>query len=118
MLQHIPTLLRIPCVILKGVALLCHIHFHYIKVDFTVDSVHRKNILDVLKESLEDRPSQYSIESEVRYKIIIDSSEDSSLVRLLFSFGVLKRGPKTKMLCCSSFLGNTTTEKVCVYARL
>ena len=83
-----------------------------------MDSVHRKNILDVLKESLEDRPSQYSIESEVRYKIIIDSSEDSSLVRLLFSFGVLKRGPKTKMLCCSSFLGNTTTEKVCVYARL
>ena len=92
-----------------------HIYLQYIKVDSTLDSVHRKSILDVLKESLGDRPSQYSIENEVRYKIIIDLSEDISLVRLLFSFGVLTRGPKTRMLCCSSFLGNTAAEKVCMH---
>ena len=92
-----------------------HIYLPYIKVDSTLDSVHRKSILDVLKESLTDGPSQYSIENEVRYKIIIDLSEDISLVRLLFSFGVLTRGPKTRMLCCSSFLGNTAAEKVCMH---
>jgi len=92
-----------------------NIYLQYIKVDSTLDNVHRKSILDVLKESLGDRPSQYSIENEVRYKIIIDLSEDISLVRLLFSFGVLTRGPKTRMLCCSSFLGNTAAEKVCMH---
>ena len=50
-------------------------------------------------------------EAEVRYKLIVDPSEDDSLVRLLFSFGVLER-KKTRIFMCSDFPGNTQLQKV------
>ena len=50
-------------------------------------------------------------EAEVRYKLIIDSSEDDSLMRLLFSFGVLKR-EETRMFVCSDFAGDSQLQKV------
>ena len=56
-----------------------------------------RGILEVLQESLEDCPQQQHLdmaETEVRYKMIIDPSEDDSLVRLLFTFGVLQRNRK------------------------
>ncbi len=43
-----------------------------------------------------------SIHNEVRYKLIIDPSEDDSLVRLLFTQGVLKR-QNTRVYVCSDF---------------
>ena len=47
--------------------------------------------LTVLKSSLADKPEDLCFENEVRYKLVIDHSEDESLVRFLFKFGVLKR---------------------------
>ncbi len=43
-----------------------------------------------------------AIHNEVRYKLIIDPSEDDSLMRLLFSQGVLQRD-NTRVYICSDF---------------
>ena len=51
-------------------------------------------------------------ENEVRYKLIIDPSEDDSLIRLLFSLGVLAR-ENTRMYVCSDFPGDSQIQKVC-----
>jgi len=67
--------------------------------------------LNILKESLKDRvyssetSDQFSIQSDVRFKMIIDSSEDGSLLRLLFSFKVLDR-EHTRVYVCSNFPGD------------
>ena len=50
-------------------------------------------------------------DAKVRYKLIIDPSEDDSLVRLLFSFGVLQR-EDTRMFVCSDFSGDSQLQKV------
>ena len=79
------------------------------------DRVHKRSILTVLKDSLKDCPSQDSqdmSENEVRYKLIIDPSEDDSLIRLLFSLGVLNR-LNTRMYVCSDFPGDSQIQKVC-----
>ena len=76
----------------------------------------RRGILEVLKDSLNDRPQQQGqdmAQAEVRYKLIIDPSEDDSLVRLLFSFGVLQR-KETRMFVCSDFSGDSQLQKVTV----
>ena len=79
------------------------------------DSVQYRSNFDVLKESLEDCSSSYinkvhtSIQTEVRYKLIIDPSEDDSLVRLLFKYGVLER-EKTRLYICSDFPGDSHTR--------
>ena len=81
----------------------------------SMEQVQTRGILDVMKDSLEDRPQQHGrdmTEAEVRYKLIIDPSEDDSLVRLLFSFGVLQR-EKTRMFVCSDFPGDSQLQKVC-----
>ena len=79
------------------------------------DRVQKRSILTVLKDSLKDCPSQDSqdmSENEVRYKLIIDPSEDDSLIRLLFSLGVLDR-LNTRMYVCSDFPGDSQIQKVC-----
>ena len=69
-------------------------------------------MLAVLMNSLADRPKDLSAENEVRYKLIIDSSEDESIVRFLFTFGVLRR-ERTRIYICSSFPGDGEAQKVC-----
>jgi len=65
----------------------------------------------ILKESLNDQAyssetsDQFSVQSDVRFKMIIDSSEDGSLLRLLFSFKVLDR-ERTHVYVCSNFPGD------------
>lgn len=67
-----------------------------------------RSVLSILKDSISDmelsrKDSVHSsIQSEVRFKLVIDPSADESLVRLLFTFGVLQR-QKTKMYICSEF---------------
>ena len=73
--------------------------------------VQQRSILDVLKESLKDRSEREEGENEVRYKLIIDPSEDSSMVRLLFQFGVLQRD-NTRIYVCSNFAGDNQLQKV------
>ena len=62
----------------------------------------------VLKDSLSDMPG---VEDEVRYKIVIHSSEDDSLVRHLFQYEVLER-QNTRIYICSGFPGDTELQKV------
>lgn len=72
------------------------------------ENVQFRSLFDILEDSLEDCSSSHvnevqgSIQSEVRYKLIIDPSDDDSLVRLLFKFGVLKRN-QTRLYICSDF---------------
>lgn len=75
--------------------------------------VQRRSILDILKESLSDKPHDLNGENEVRYKLIVDSSEDSSLLRLLFAFGVLKERD-TRTYVCSDFPGDSRQQMVSV----
>ena len=79
-----------------------------------MNQVQCRGILEVLQASLEDHSQQFSrdtAQTEVRYKLIIDPSEDDSLVRLLFSFGVLQR-KETRMFVCSNFPGDSQLQKV------
>ena len=73
--------------------------------------VRSRTILDVLRESIHDRPERGGGENEVRYKLIIDTSEDSSLVRLLMTFEVLERR-NTRIYVCSDFPGDGQLQKV------
>ncbi len=75
--------------------------------------VKRRGILEILHASLEDRPQEKQDlgENEVRYKLIIDPSEDDSLVRLLFTFGILKRD-NTRIFVCSNFPADGQMQKI------
>ena len=64
--------------------------------------------MQVLKDSLNDTPTT---EDEVRYKIIIHSSEDDSLVRVLFQHKLLER-LSTRIYMCSDFPRDTELQKV------
>ena len=77
-------------------------------MDVSTSKVRRRNAVDVLKDSLRDAPT---IQDEVRYKIIIHSSEDDSLVRLLFQFKILER-QNTRIYMCSDFPGDSDLQKV------
>ena len=74
---------------------------------------HRRCILEVLQDSMQDRPQamQDLTENEVRYKLIIDPSEDDSLVRLLFSVGVMDR-KNSRLFVCSDFPGDGQLQKI------
>ena len=76
--------------------------------------VKQRSVLAILKHSLADKPKDLSAENEVRYKLIIDSSEDESVIRFLFTFGILPR-EKTRMYICSKFPGDGETQKVYWY---
>ena len=79
------------------------------------DQVVHRNILAILDSSMKDHPQETGAENEMRYKLIIDSSEDNSVIRLLFSTGVLKR-EKTRMYMCSDFHGDSQLQKVILIA--
>ena len=74
----------------------------------------KRNILEMVKESLCDLPLSVNgenheedeqinyTEDNVRYKLIVDNSEDDSAVRYLFPCNILDR-EKTQMVTCSDF---------------
>lgn len=82
------------------------------QVKSSPDEVIHHNIFDILGSSLADHPKDMNAENEVRYKLVIDPSEDGSLVRLLFSCGVLQRST-TRVYMCSEFSGDAELHKVC-----
>lgn len=77
----------------------------------STSEVERRNILDILCSSLNEQSSNSGAENEMRYKLIIDPSEDGSLVRLLFSAGILQR-EKTRLYVYSDFPGDAQLQKV------
>ena len=74
----------------------------------TAADFERRHELQVFKDSLNDMTR---MEDEVRYKIVIHSSEDDSLVRLLFQYKVLER-QNTRIYTCSDFQGDSELQKV------
>ena len=77
----------------------------------SLSDINQRSILEILQESLMDRPENFREENEVRYKLIIDPSEDNSLMYLLIAFGVMKR-KRTRIYVCSNFPGDGQIEKV------
>ena len=81
---------------------------------------HFRSILKILEDSLADHSSitrddvHNSIQSEIRYKLIIDPSEDDSLIRLLFTYGVLQR-ESTRLYVCSDFPGDDQLRVGLIY---
>ena len=112
----------------------------FVQMGYSYRRVKRRNVLTILKDSLSEfekktrsnndectektrsgkegtgEPKDLSAENEVRYKLIIDSSEDESVIRFLFTFGVLQR-EKTRIYVCSKFLGDGETQKVSLVSR-
>ena len=82
-------------------------------VGASFEDVKRREIVRVLEDSMQDRPQAELdfTENEVRYKLIVDPSEDDSLVRLLFSAGVLKR-KNTRIYVCSNFPDDGQVQKI------
>ena len=77
----------------------------------SLSDYYQRSILEILQDSLLDRPESGKEENEVRYKLLIDPSEDNSLVNLLITFGVLER-KKTRIFVCSDFPGDGESQKV------
>ena len=77
-------------------------------MNLSTADVRRRDTVQVVKDSLNDTPTT---EDEVRYKIIIHSSEDDSLVRVLFQHKLLER-QNTRIYMCSDFPGDTELQKV------
>jgi hypothetical protein len=75
------------------------------------NNVNHHSILDILHDSVKDQPQLKSEDHEVRYKLIIDTSEDNSLLRLLFAFGVLKE-KDTRTYVCSDFPGDSHQQLI------
>ena len=76
-----------------------------------MDNIKLRKMLDILKSSICDLPKNLGNRNEVRYKLFIESSEDQSLVRLLFTHKVLDRN-STRVLVCARFPGDSEKEKV------
>lgn len=68
-------------------------------------------MLEILTASLSDHGEDLCKENEVRYKLLIDPSEDESLVRQLFAFEILNR-ETTNILACTKFPGDKDAQKV------
>ena len=88
---------------------------------FTYSDLKHRNVLEIVRDSFEDLPTSTTVTSprkknrnesgeieimnhEVRYKLVIDSSEDDSAVRQLFAYGILDKERCTcRMFVCSEF---------------
>ena len=89
------------------VSTLCYVHFQIAAAHSGIadiqDLLQYRNILQILLDSLNDHThDSHGSYNEVRYKLIIDSSADDSLMRMLFKYKVLNR-EKTKIYVCSDF---------------
>ena len=99
-----------------------------------MDTLKKRTIIDILRSSLDDKPysnksaqmglqrkpnkilpgdkyREHDTQNEVRYKLIIDPSEDESVTQLLFMFDILKR-ENTRTYMCSDFPGDGQLQKV------
>ena len=75
-----------------------------------------RSIIQILQESLSEHPVSRK-ENEARYILVIDPSEDESVVRFLFSFNVLQK-ERTRMFFCSSFPGDGELQHVSTIAAI
>lgn len=89
--------------------------FSSLQLNIPEEKVHRRNTLEIIRSSTKERgksvrDNRHSwVRIESRYKLIIDPSEDQSLVRLLFSYNILPEG-KTRVYICSDFPSDQQSE--------
>lgn len=76
-----------------------------------MEGISPRNPVDVLIESLNDHPQSMAANNEVRYKLLIDPSEDDSVIKLLFSCNILSR-EMTRLYMCSDFPEDGHLQKV------
>ena len=69
-----------------------------------------RSITEILRDSLSETPVNICGRGEVRYKLIIDPSEDNTLIRYMFKFGILKVENAHIHVC--SDLGESHMDKV------
>ena len=71
-----------------------------------------------MQESLQDKPNHsfdgdQQMYNDVRYKLIIDPSEDDSVPRLLLMCKILD-SKETRIFMCSDFPEDSQLQKVCL----
>ena len=76
----------------------------------------QRSVIEILQESLQDKPNRslhgdQETYDEVRYKLVIDPSEDDSLSRLLLMYKILDP-KKTRTFMCSDFPEDSQLQKV------
>ena len=80
------------------------------------EKLRQRNVIEILQNSLQDKPKRslhgdQETYDEVRYKLIIDPSEDDSLSRLLLMYNILDP-KKTRTFMCSDFPEDSQLQKV------
>ena len=92
----------------------------HLQMGTDLGSDYQPKTIDILRESLADKPysnqvrqntSSDDTQNEVRYKLIIDPSEDESITRLLLMFDILT-SDNTRTFMCSNFPGDSQLQKV------
>ena len=68
-----------------------------------------RDVLEIVKESINDKCDLSK--GYIRYKLIIDPSEDDSMISFLFKYGILERG-KTRRFISSNLFGDKGLAKV------
>lgn len=76
------------------------------------ENIKKRSLIKILQSSFTPEHRNLSSENQTRYKLLIDSSEDQSIIRLLFKFDVLER-KSTKIISCSKLPGDGESLKVC-----
>lgn len=71
----------------------------------------RYNIIEVLRESIKDKSEKEFETNPARYKLIIDPSEDNSILHLLFSLKS-EQNKNVRMFICSDFPSDGELEAV------
>ena len=69
----------------------------------------RRDVLEVLKESIDDTCDLST--GYIRYKLIIDPSEDDSMISFLLKYGILRK-EKTRRFISSNLFGDKGLAKV------
>ena len=82
----------------------------------TSEGLKQRNVIEILQDSLQDKPNRslhgdQETYDEVRYKLVIDPSEDDSLSRLLLMYKILDP-KKTRTFVCSDFPEDSHLQKV------
>ena len=89
---------------------------HAVQLKSPPKKLKQRNVIEILQDSLQDKPSRslhgdQETYDEVRYKLVIDPSEDDSLSRLLLMYKILDP-KKTRTFMCSDFPEDSHLQKV------
>ena len=89
---------------------------HSVQLKSSSEILRQRSVIEILQKSLQDKPNRslhgdQETYDEVRYKLVIDPSEDDSLSRLLLMYKILDP-KKTRTFMCSDFPEDSQLQKV------